>query len=208
MLHPGHPFSILHQIGIWTSGDAVDFQRHQRWEGQKLETVRSFSKRQTCIAFVLSKFSSNRILRCPARRWRRIWSSGRPNLHTSMWRVTWMGSAWSSHSASGRSPRSCIDECDKSWILTWRHQFPPHKVIRSGGPPLKSTNLGTSPSNNSPKVSKWGCHKGQFFRFRKRSNYKLDQTIPEKKVSRGGGWKLVCLFFWLLIIEKDDRGVH
>ena len=73
-----------------------------------------------------------------------------------------------------------LNQWDKSWILTWRHQFPPHKVTRSGGPPLKSANLGTSSSNNSPKVSKWGCHKGQFFRFRKRSNYKPDRIIKKQ----------------------------
>ena len=52
MLHPARPCSILHQIGIWTSGDAVDFQRHQRWASQKLEAAfRRFSKRQTCMFF-------------------------------------------------------------------------------------------------------------------------------------------------------------
>ena len=57
MLHPVHPSSILHQIGIWfidklprcedlfTPGDAVDFQRLQRRDSQKLEAVRSGSKR-------------------------------------------------------------------------------------------------------------------------------------------------------------------
>ena len=82
-----------------------------------------------------------------------------------------------------------LDECDKSWILTWCHQFAPRKVTRSGGPPLKSANLGTSPSN-SPKVSKWGCHKGQLFWFRKLSNYKPDRIVQKMEV--GGGWKLVC----------------
>ena len=42
---------------LFTPGDAVDFQRLQRREGQKLEAVRRFSKRQTCMAF-FSKFSS------------------------------------------------------------------------------------------------------------------------------------------------------
>ena len=55
MLHPAHPSSILHQIGIWfidtyhdvkfwTPGDAVDFQRLQRRDSRKLEAVRSGSK--------------------------------------------------------------------------------------------------------------------------------------------------------------------
>ena len=44
MLYLVHPCSILHQIGIWTSGDAVDFQRLQRQDSQKLEAVRSGSK--------------------------------------------------------------------------------------------------------------------------------------------------------------------
>ena len=42
---------------LFTPGDAVDFQRLQRWDSQKLEAaVRWFSKRQTCMAFFLDFF--------------------------------------------------------------------------------------------------------------------------------------------------------
>ena len=153
MLHPVHPCSILHQIGCpetWNFGSLTnsdvktcllqvmplisnDFNDETaRSSKRRFEAVRRFSKRQTCMAF-FSKFSSNRILRCPARRWRRIWSSGRPEVQ---W-TTWIGSSWSSHSASWRSPRSCIDECDSGiWrchcIAMWQVTKSNHHVMLKG----------------------------------------------------------------------------
>ena len=40
---------------LFTSGDAVDFQRLQRRDSQKLKAVRRFSKRQTCMFFFFSR---------------------------------------------------------------------------------------------------------------------------------------------------------
>jgi len=72
MLHPAHPCSILHQIGIWfidKSHDVKtcllqvkplisnDFNDETARSSKRFEAVRGFSKRQTCMAF-FSKFSS------------------------------------------------------------------------------------------------------------------------------------------------------
>ena len=121
MLHPVHPCSILHQIGIWVYIDksqdvktcllqvmpsiSNDFNDETARSSKCFEDSRSARP----AWFFFLKFSSNRILRCPARRRRRIWSSARPKNKMFMWRTTWMGSTWSS-SASWRSPRSCIDQ--------------------------------------------------------------------------------------------------
>ena len=106
MLHLVHPCSILHQIGIWF----IDkFQDVKTCSLQVMPLISNDFNDETARSskcFEDSRSARPAWLRCPARRWRRIWSSGRPEVQ---W-TTWMGSTWSSPSASWRSPRSCIDQ--------------------------------------------------------------------------------------------------
>ena len=127
---------------LFTSGDAIDFQRLQRWDSQKLEAVGRFSKRQTCMFF------SRNFLRIE------FWgarlgdgvASGAPGDQNSR-RPCGGRRGWEALGAViprvGGHRGAALDQCDKSWILTWHYQFPPRKVTRSRGPPLKSANLGT-----------------------------------------------------------------
>ena len=114
-----------------------DFDDETARSSKRFEAVRGFSKRQTCMFFFLEAFFG--IEFWGARLGDGV-ASGAPGDRTSRRPCGgWRG--WEALGAViprvGGHRGAALNQCEKSWILTWCHQFPPHKVTRSGGPPPK-----------------------------------------------------------------------